>query len=38
MAQAYLVSFYQSHGFVIDSEIYLEDNIPHIDMVLEQTA
>ncbi|MEQ4922391.1 GNAT family N-acetyltransferase [Proteus hauseri] len=34
MAQTYLVDFYQSHGFVIDSEPYLEDNIPHIDMVL----
>ncbi|MBG3012263.1 GNAT family N-acetyltransferase [Proteus faecis] len=38
MAQVYLVSFYQSHGFVIDSETYLEDNIPHIDMVLVQSV
>lgn len=36
MAQSYLVSFYQSHSFVIDSESYLEDNIPHIDMLLVQ--
>lgn len=36
MAQEYLVSFYQSHGFVITSESYLEDNIPHIDMLLTQ--
>lgn len=38
MAQSYLVSFYQSHGFVTDSEPYLEDNIPHIDMVLVQSV
>lgn len=37
MAQTYLVDFYQSHGFVIDSESYLEDNIPHIDMVFMQS-
>ncbi|WP_193015134.1 GNAT family N-acetyltransferase [Proteus sp. FME41] len=38
MAQAYLVSFYQSYGFIIDSEPYLEDNIPHVDMILTQTV
>lgn len=37
MAQEYLVPFYQSHGFVIASESYLEDNIPHIDMLLTQS-
>ena len=33
-AQAYLQAFYTSFGFRPISEIYLEDNIPHIDMVL----
>ena len=32
-AQAYLEKFYQSLGFKIVSEPYLEDNIPHISMV-----
>ncbi len=32
-AQLYLKKFYQSHGFVQLSEMYLEDDIPHIDMV-----
>ncbi len=32
-AQAYLEKFYQSHGFVTVSDIYLEDNIPHIKML-----
>ena len=36
-AQEYLKDFYQSHGFEATSEIYLEDGIPHIDMVLKQT-
>lgn len=31
-AQKYLVDFYESLGFVISSEMYLEDGIPHIDM------
>ncbi|WP_409291058.1 GNAT family N-acetyltransferase [Peribacillus sp. SCS-37] len=33
-AQNYLNKFYGSFGFQAVSEIYLEDNIPHIDMVL----
>ncbi|WP_028866215.1 GNAT family N-acetyltransferase [Psychromonas aquimarina] len=33
-AQQYLTRFYQSHGFKAVSEMYLEDNIPHIDMRL----
>lgn len=33
-AQAYLQDFYQSFGFQPISDIYLEDNIPHLDMVL----
>ncbi|MGM0213796.1 GNAT family N-acetyltransferase [Enterococcus sp. AZ109] len=33
-AQAYLRKFYESFGFKVVSDIYLEDNIPHIDMSL----
>nr|WP_315467794.1 GNAT family N-acetyltransferase [uncultured Undibacterium sp.] len=33
-AQAYLEKFYQSFGFVTVSDQYLEDDIPHIDMLL----
>lgn len=32
-AQAYLEKFYESHGFLRVSDIYLEDNIPHIKML-----
>lgn len=32
-AQAYLLDFYSSLGFKAVSEEYLEDNIPHIDMI-----
>lgn len=32
-AQAYLIDFYKSLGFVPVSDIYLEDNIPHVDML-----
>ena len=31
-AQLYLKKFYESHGFVQSSEMYLEDDIPHIQM------
>lgn len=31
-AQLYLQKFYESHGFVQTSEMYLEDDIPHIQM------
>ena len=31
-AQEYLQKFYESHGFVKVSEMYLEDDIPHIRM------
>lgn len=31
-AQLYLQKFYESHGFVAVSEVYLEDDIPHIRM------
>lgn len=33
-AQQYLIKFYESHGFVISGEGYLEDGIPHIAMKL----
>jgi ElaA protein len=32
-AQCYLKKFYESFGFEIASEEYLEDNIPHVEMV-----
>lgn len=31
-AQKYLKNFYESFGFEATSDVYLEDNIPHIDM------
>ncbi|HAT55028.1 MAG TPA: GNAT family N-acetyltransferase [Lactobacillus sp.] len=37
-AQNYLRDFYGSFGFKAVSSVYLEDNIPHIDMVLDTTA
>ena len=33
-AQTYLIKFYQSLGFELVSEAYLEDGIPHQDMIL----
>ena len=33
-AQKYLLNFYQSMGFAATSEEYLEDGIPHIEMLL----
>jgi len=33
-AQLYLKKFYESHGFIQISEMYLEDDIPHIEMQL----
>ncbi|GGP92369.1 GNAT family N-acetyltransferase [Shewanella ulleungensis] len=33
-AQDYLRHFYQHLGFVVNSEVYLEDGIPHLDMLL----
>ncbi|WP_348798221.1 GNAT family N-acetyltransferase [Flavobacterium adhaerens] len=32
-AQLYLKKFYEKHGFVQTSEMYLEDGIPHIEML-----
>jgi ElaA protein len=33
-AQSYLLRFYESFGFVSTGHEYLEDNIPHTDMLL----
>ncbi len=33
-AQVYLIKFYQSLGFIQSSDPYLEDGIPHIEMIL----
>ena len=33
-AQLYLQKFYESHGFLVTSETYLEDDSPHIQMKL----
>lgn len=35
-AQNYLKNFYETFGFKSVSEVYLEDNIPHIDMTLKK--
>ncbi len=32
-AQCYLQKFYESHGFVVDGNTYVEDGIDHIEMV-----
>ena len=32
-AQEHLINFYQVHGFEPVSDVYLEDNIPHIEML-----
>lgn len=32
-AQSYIISFYESLGFKVISEEYLEDNIPHVKML-----
>ncbi|MGF1910133.1 GNAT family N-acetyltransferase [Vibrio kasasachensis] len=34
-AQQHLKAFYQQHGFVQTTDMYLEDDIPHIDMLRE---
>ncbi|MEN8812029.1 MAG: GNAT family N-acetyltransferase, partial [Candidatus Arcticimaribacter sp.] len=34
-AQAHLEKFYNEHGFKATGESYLEDDIPHIGMILE---
>ena len=34
-AQQYLKAFYESFGFVQEGDMYLEDGIPHIEMLLQ---
>lgn len=34
-AQLYLKKFYEAFGFIQTSDMYLEDDIPHIEMILE---
>ncbi len=34
-AQQYLLNYYSKHGFKQVGEMYLEDNIPHIEMIRE---
>ena len=33
-AQTHATSFYEEAGFVIVSDVYLDANIPHVDMLL----
>ena len=33
MAQCYLIKFYQAFGFVAEGDEFLEDGIPHVEMV-----
>ena len=35
-AQVYLQKFYTSLGFIQTSDVYLDDNIPHIEMLLKK--
>ncbi|KII77653.1 GNAT family N-acetyltransferase [Vibrio renipiscarius] len=37
-AQQHLTAFYQQHGFVQTSAMYLEDGIPHVDMKKSMTT
>ena len=32
-AQEYLINYYKKHRFEVVSEVYLEDNIPHVEML-----
>ncbi|MDZ4752703.1 MAG: GNAT family N-acetyltransferase [Flavobacteriales bacterium] len=34
-AQLYLRKFYESFGFIVQGETYLEDDIPHIEMTVQ---
>lgn len=37
-AQKYLIRFYESFGFQFTGKEYLEDNIPHIEMIYRETS
>jgi ElaA protein len=34
-AQLYLQKFYEKHGFVVTSDVYLEDDIDHVEMKIQ---
>ena len=34
-AQCYAIGFYEKAGFYVSSEEFLEDGIPHVEMMLE---
>mgnify|MGYP000939182736 CR=1 FL=1 len=34
MAQCYLIKFYEAFGFVVEGDEFLEDGIPHVEMLL----
>ncbi|MFD2176474.1 GNAT family N-acetyltransferase [Veronia pacifica] len=36
-AQSHLIDFYRQHGFDISSDEYMEDGIPHTDMIKQHT-
>ncbi len=36
-AQEYLVNFYESLGFVVTSDVYIEDSISHVEMIYKNT-
>lgn len=37
-AQKYLIAFYESFGFLFTGKEYLEDNIPHVEMIYRETS
>ncbi len=37
-AQAHLTRFYESHGFVETGKTYLEDGIPHVEMLISENV
>lgn len=34
-AQCYAIGFYEKEGFVVSSDEFLEDGIPHVEMILD---
>lgn len=37
-AQEYLVNFYESLGFVVTSDVYIEDSISHVEMIYKKNT
>ena len=35
-AQEYLISYYENHGFKVQGNLYDEDGIPHVEMLLDE--